>query len=504
VQKLGRIILSALGGLLLLALVVLLGMNLYVQSQGTQVRIKQALRRHLGTDLRIGQISVTPWGGLKLSGITIPQQDQRNPADFLNARSFTLRFRFLSLFSRRLVITQVTLTGPRVVWQQNEQGKWRLPTAENEARPQRELDLGETELPAFSPSAELLPSATPVVGPTIAASPPTKGENGGFATEIRHINLRGGNFRFLDRSGKLVAGFENVGLRSLMRGPSTLRGRATIDKISVRDRVFLQRLVTPLHYEAGALEFSQIAARIADGEISGHFSIDPQKEDSPFSVETKFHDVQADRLITDAGGSAGILQGKLEGSFQANGKTADAESLAGGGEILLRDGQVKQYPLLVALGQMLQIDELMQLRLEQASAKYQVRPGLVTVDQLDLRSDDIHLSATGTISFSGKLHLDSRLSIDDKVRDRLFKPIRANFQASNEPGFYGIDFQVTGTLDRPKTNLLEKAVGSGLKDFLNTILRGKSERPKKGKAAAAEEMSSPGPAQPEATVAPSP
>ena len=506
-QKLGQLILFCLTGLLVLAAVVLLGMNLYVQSQGTQARIQRELRRHFGADLHIARISVTPWGGLKLSGITVSQNGQPSSTNFLEAQSFNLQLRFLSLFSKKLVITEVALVEPKVTWQQNERGKWRLPTvAEQKSQLPSEIDVLETEIPAFTPNVELLPSATPLPEATAEPSIPEKQDRGPFVTEIHRINLRRGDFRFLDRSGKLVGAFQNVGLRSLMHDPTTLRGRATVEKISLRDRFFLQQLTTPLRYETGTLEFSQITAHSADGEITGHFSMESQTEDSPFSVEVKFRNVQADRLITEAGGPAGILLGKLEGNFQATGKTADADALAGNGEILLNDGQIRQYPLLVAIGQMLQIDELTQLHLDQAAAKYRVSPGVITIDQLDLRSSNIHLSATGTVSFSGKMHLDSRLSINDKLYDRLFKPIRANFQPSDEPGFYAVDFQVTGSIDRPRTNLLEKAVGGGLKDLLNNIWRGKSDRPRKKKSAESspsEEMSPPA-NQLTATPAPSP
>ena len=53
-------------------------------------------------------MSVTPWGGLELSGITIPQTSSRLVRKhFLEAKTFRLRVRFLSLFSQRLVIKEV-------------------------------------------------------------------------------------------------------------------------------------------------------------------------------------------------------------------------------------------------------------------------------------------------------------------------------------------------------------------------------------------------------------
>src|SRR5436305_13042868 len=72
-------------------------------------------------------MSLTPWVGLELSGITIAQTSPVAPKHFLEAKTFRLRVRFLSLFSRRLVIKEVSLINPNVVWPQDAEGKWKLP-----------------------------------------------------------------------------------------------------------------------------------------------------------------------------------------------------------------------------------------------------------------------------------------------------------------------------------------------------------------------------------------
>ena len=51
VKKLGRLLLWLLGGVAVLAFAILLGVNLYVQSQGTHHRIQQELSQRLDTPL---------------------------------------------------------------------------------------------------------------------------------------------------------------------------------------------------------------------------------------------------------------------------------------------------------------------------------------------------------------------------------------------------------------------------------------------------------------------
>jgi hypothetical protein len=198
-----------------------------------------------------------------------------------------------------------------------------------------------------------------------------------------------------------------------------------------------------------------------------------------------------------------MIQGRIEGSLQASGKTADSNALAGRGEIILHDGKLQQYSLLIALGQILKIDELTQLQLQQAEVKYRISPGLITIDQLILRSPNIRLTATGTINFKGKLRLDSQLALNDKVRRQLFSPVRENFlPIADPPGYAALDFKISGSVDRPKTDLMNKLVGREWQDLGGVIsnLFGHGKKKKKNETAPAP---SPNESSPGGSAAPS-
>ncbi|MEP6603783.1 MAG: AsmA family protein [Spartobacteria bacterium] len=510
-RKFSRLLLFALAAVVAFALVALIGANLYVQSQATQARIQQELSHRLGTTLQIRRISVTPWGGLKLTGITIPQTMTGQSSDFLVAETFGLRVRLLSLFSKRLVIKEIKLVSPTVYWAQNANGKWRLP-GRGDQQPPAEAQQEQTLSPAISespPVPDVTSSATPRSVPAPKIERPTSGR--AFEPEVRHFSIARGNFRFLDQSQAAIAAFENVDVRCRVSPTQALRGDATIEKVSLRDRFFLEQLRTPLRFDTDELDLPNISAKAAGGEVNGRFLMHPESADSPFHLNIRFHDLQADQIVKEAGGPSGTVQGRLEGKFEAQGETADPNALNGAGEILLRDGQLRQYSLLVALGQILQIEELTQLHLQEAEAKYHVTPGVVTIDELILRSANIRLSATGTVAFNGKLRLQAQLAISEKIRGQLYKPIRQNFQPLSDTDLSAVDFEVTGTVERPKSNLVEKVVGRDLKD-LGSIMKGflggtKSDRPKKKKGERSREQSpaeSPPPSLPDESASPSP
>ena len=506
-RKIGRVLLWLFGAIFVLACVVLLAVNLYVQSQSTHRRIQQELSQRLGTPLRLRRISVTPWSGLKLNGITIPQAPGSIGGDFLHAQTFQLRVQFRSLFSDRLVIRQVSLIKPEVVWAQNSAGKWRLP----ELPPEKSVPP--------PPSSEIAPktSTAPIASAPLVTAPasPPPNENvlapvpvAPFTPEVRRVNLRDGDFTFLDPAGRVVAKFSGLDFTSSFRTATAIKGSTMIKKISLRDRFFIENLDSPLHYDPASLVFSNISAHAAGGILSGRFDMELQTRDSPFHATVKFHDLQADKLLVNAGGPTGMIEGRLEGSLDASGKTADSNALTGQGEIFLRDGKLQQYSLLVALGQILQIDELMQLHLEQAEVHFHINPGIVTVDQLLLRSPNIRLSATGTINFNGKMHLDAQLALNAKIRRQLFAPIRENFKPLAQPaGYAAVAFNVSGTVDRPKTNLMDKVVGHDLRDLggvISSLFGGHKKKKKPESEQSPTPASSPNDSVPAVSLTPAP
>src|SRR5436190_2825109 len=182
-----RVLLILLAVISSTAVVILIGVNMYVQSQGTQARIQQELGQRLGTTLRVRRISVTPWAGLKLSGITIPQSQSGVAADFLTAQTFRLRIKFGSLFSQRLVIKEVSLINPEVVWAQNRDGKWRIPsTAQEPGDPAMTQAKTET-LPTLEKKAPA-PEEPPISDPEPAEQIETE-ESAPFTPEIQRVNL---------------------------------------------------------------------------------------------------------------------------------------------------------------------------------------------------------------------------------------------------------------------------------------------------------------------------
>lgn len=507
-QRILRAVAVVVGSLVALCLLVVIGLNLYVQSVGAQARIQQELSQRLGAPVKIRSISITPWGGLTVSRISVT--DPARNTDFLSAKAFEMHPAMSSILSGNLVIKKVSLVRPNVVWAQDQDGRWRLP---GEGPPTTVPSPQQAGSPpaALPPVTQAVPEPVPP-SPAVLSQPPVAEESPvpiahpkvvrQIVPDIRRAAIRNGSFRFLDRRDALVAAFEGVELQTTIEHSDLLQGVVHIERFSAHDRFFLQRIRSPFKYSPDGVELSRISARAAGGEINGVFSVRPAEDNSPFQLNVQFKNLKADDVVTDAGGNRGTITGELDGHLDASGKAGNENGMTGSGEIALRNGKLQQYSLLVALGQVLQIEELTQLQLDQAQAKYHLEGGQVRVDELVLRSPNLRLSATGNIALNGKLHLDAQLAINEKVRNQLFKPIRQNFQPTSDPEYSAVDFQVTGTLERPRTNLVDRIVGRDLKDIVSGFLGGK--KPGKNKKAPRPDASPEDSATPTATATPSP
>ena len=119
VKKLSKAILIALGAVLALAIAVVFGINLYIQSPGVQSRLQEEISRSLRVPLKITNTSVTPWSDLRITGITVPN----GGTNLLEAASFNARYRLWPIFSGKLVIYNMSVDSPTIVWPQNADRK---------------------------------------------------------------------------------------------------------------------------------------------------------------------------------------------------------------------------------------------------------------------------------------------------------------------------------------------------------------------------------------------
>jgi hypothetical protein len=67
-----------------------------------------------------------------------------------------------------------------------------------------------------------------------------------------------------------------------------IQGKAKVEKISLRDRFFIENLDVAPGIRSRSADLLGISAQAAGGAINGHFEMQLQAEDSPFTASVKF------------------------------------------------------------------------------------------------------------------------------------------------------------------------------------------------------------------------
>lgn len=455
----------ALGGGILLIALFTLAVNLYVQSSGVQQKICQALSEAIQMPVSVFQASYTPWAGFKLSRIQIrdahPPAESRTP--FLIAASLEIRCQTLPLLGGKFVISRITVHQPVLTWQQNRNGDWEWPATR---KPQqqgkdRAVEAPSRATPAANPSQSpsLAASSTPTPPPMESDVPPPQKQ----LVTVRKIALNDGRLLFIDNDGREIARLE--GVRSTIdagASPGSFTGKLWIKRILLRERYEIADFNSPVSVSNESIDVPRIAGSFAGGKIKGSAKLETGEPGTPFALKLKITKASLAAICTTDPEIASHIKGIVQGEMELTGLGSHSRSNQGMGDFEIRDGAFQQYPLLQTVGQILRVDELEMLTLNAARLHLDVRDSLIHVQPLEVESQNLRLSATGTVSPEHTLDLDARLFINEKTWKRLPSEARENFVQIRERKERALDFQVHGDLGQPQTDLLKRLIGDKL------------------------------------------
>jgi type II secretion system protein N len=463
VKKVSKAILIGLAVVLALVAALIVGLNLYIQSPGAQARIQEELSKALRLPLKITNTSVTPWSDLRITGISIPNGD----ANFLEAASFSASYRLLPLLDGKLIITEMRVENPKVVWRQSPEGKWKLPEPEEAAKEARE----ESKAAATEPETPPSPTETPAVEKVARKekSKPAKEKN--FAVIINRFEVKNGAFDLLDKDLQHVATFSDVNMTYTKLTAEQVEGTAIIGKAMWADGLTLENVTTPFSYVHASRELSlpDIAATLAGGTVRGRYAQHAESERTLFTSTAKFERVDLDRLFAQTGGQAGQASGQLDGNFDIKGENERKEKLTGTGKLTLRDGRFRQLGFFQTIGEIFNIRSLTDFRVREGEAEVRFRGDKIAIERVVLAAADLGVSAKGMIHLDKQVNLEARLSAEDGLLQSIPSMFTENFVRA-EDGRRAIDFKITGTTDKLKTDLVERMKSQTINNQLGGLL----------------------------------
>ncbi len=429
--RFAKIILAVLAGLVGLFVLGLLGINLYLQSADVQLRIRLATERAIGMPVTVQRTLYLPWSGLTLTGLSLP--DPTVPQENLvHAPSFAVRFEFLPLLGRRFVISEVNLDSPHLALRQTEDRRWIL------LPPPK---------PAASPAPERPPEAARPSAPA-------------FSVELRRFRVVNGSADIIDRKGAVLVRIEGLELTGTLDDKHRVEGDLWIENIALIDQFFPNRLRAHFVQEGDRLIVSDIKSALAGGRIRAEAQVvAPRKSAPAFQIRGTVDEISLPQLLAEATGDDADAAGTLQGRFELHGNPLVSKTLAGKGDFSLDSAQLRPLDFIQQIGAILNIDELQLLRLQQATLQARVEDEKVLIDDFTLRTENLAIMGTGPIRFNGKLKLQCRLLLNDKLQRQLDAIVGDTLEPSEDANFKQVAFNVTGRVDRPQTDLVERITG---------------------------------------------
>lgn len=447
-----------IGAAILLAVpaLILLCINVYLQSAGVQERIRAAVADAMGAELHIRSTAYTPWEGLVLRDLSIPDSTTAN-FNAVEAAALRIRFSLLPLLQKRLVVTECALFEPRLIIRQLENGDWVVPLTRRVKMPTEE---------------------------TVPTEPGPKG-GPSFTAELQRVRLGSGQIALIDARNRTVLLLERTDIDATITPGMNAEGTVSISRMKLGDSLKLRRIESPFTWNGSALDVPQIRGELAGGELLGSYHL--QTGESPtFALTAELKNVLLTKLADEVGIEPGKSDGQLQGTLSLQGDPRRSEDLTGAGRFELLSAKLKPVEFLSKLGELFQIDELQLLKLSDAWVNLTIGNGRVNLDEFFLKSENLIIRGDGPIRFDGKLDLDAKLLINQKLHHQLQSLLGKNFKESEDPEYRELAFTVKGTVARPKTDIFKKLTGISLEGnvggFLQNILQAipRQESGKKG------------------------
>lgn len=441
-------------GVLALGVLALLLLNLYLQSEAVQARIRKAATSALGAPVDICGTYFTPWGGLVVQGLGVPDPAVEGRR-ILEARHLRIHFALLPMLGGRLVLRNVELVQPVLIASQREDRSWVVVVP---PPPDRRI-------------------AVPVEPtPRDAGTKPAS-----FQLEVENIGIREAKVLFVDRAGRTLLRAEKIEGEAKVLPDRKSFGQFRIGRLVLMDQLRIRKMSGPFSWDGQVLEMPRVEGSLSGGQIVASYRLETGK-DPGFQLRGELANVSLPKLLEDMGRSADGAAGSLRGQWDLHGNPRHSESWLGRGEFELEHARLIPVDFLVQVGRMFSIGELQELNLSEARLDLAVRDSRVWIENLRLRSENLILQGTGSVEFGGNLAMDSALLVNRHLQKQLRPVMGPNFVDAGEEGYKQLNFRVFNTLANPQTDLLDKLVGGKVGrevgQFLRQILGPPSPRPK--------------------------
>ena len=156
----------------------------------------------------------------------------------------------------------------------------------------------------------------------------------------------------------------------------------------------------------------RLSAKVAGGKIE----VDGMASSSGlggFTVAASLADADLERIACDSHGTPHRFKGRVFGSVEISGTRTGTHSLRGHGQLRIRDADVYELPLVVAMLKMLRVKSPDRNAFGSSFIQFRIAGPHAYLDEIELAGDAISLVGNGEVGFDGDVQMTFRSIMGD-------------------------------------------------------------------------------------------
>ena len=495
-KLLGKRFLRSVVAIAILAVLALLGINLYLRTPGGRRAVAGAVESRMGVGMTFRSISYLPWRGLAIGDLEMghrPEIAALIGAPFFQAKAALAGISLWSLIDRPIQLGYVRLVQPKITTMQWHDGSVAFPWSEPSSAPmlaESALDSGpevagqpEAQGPGVEAAGESVsPSGAPGGIPRSTQRAP---ELAGSGMELGELVVSGGEVILLGPGGgRILVAVEGIECRvdlgvldGAMGGYMERKlGEVAVARGELVGVMEAMGIHSEVHLQAdGGLALPNIQASSDGGVIEGRVTGHPRKPGMPFQISLGCRDLSVASMARRASSSSVFSRGKVEGLLEAEGLLSTTRTWRGRGEMTMKEAALSGDGWLEALSGESGARPPGDVAIEDATLAFHVMGPAVWVDEIHWKTDNLEFKGLGTVGMNQRAKLRARLYFSERWREILQRIedrspgqiVREFGQLEGRDDYYR-DFVISGPLNDLRANLIGSE-GSTFEEMFEVI-----------------------------------
>ncbi|MHC1706834.1 MAG: AsmA-like C-terminal region-containing protein [Bacteroidales bacterium] len=239
-----------------------------------------------------------------------------------------------------------------------------------------------------------------------------------------------------------------------------------------------------LRYAGRKLFVNQLSFNTAGGGFSCDASIDgTSNKYFDIAADVRLKKVNINRLFYNFGNFGqdylvdenlkGIVSSDIQCSFRMSQKLEiDPSTIIASIDTYIEEGELINYQAITGLGKFIRVDDLSRVKFSTLNNTVYIKNKMVIIPSMDVVSDALNFTMSGTHSFNNELNYHFRLLLSDILWKKARKAKKENeefgIEQEEESGKTTLFILLTGTVDKPVFKYDSKSLkGKIVSSFLN-------------------------------------